>query len=849
MPDSLVTAPGALYAQAYSYQQLGRTRRAVEAAKHYAAAVGGGPTAWQFLAETYTQLGERKAAAENWTKLLGADPDNAEALASLAGLLDEKDSRTILEFLQRTSRPRETVAAMAARHFGIEPAVLRVIAEFAAEASPESANESYILGLAAQAEGDDETAAAFFKTAFESETDEEVRQTYVGKFIDAMSAAGQLIAGYEQAPDPKAAFRRLVEGDGEEDSGLAPNLLQSLLDAHRRKYPDDPWLHYHSGFWLEQKHDLASARAELAAALENAEDDLQREQFRAATVGLMHRAGDGLTAYQTVQPIDATFRQLAEAYRWDPRGESFKDIVKLHEMAHPGDPALAFATAVVELHNDNAAEALRLALIGYDTIEEPALKSACQSLALGLAVKTGDFVVAYRVSPDGDEALRLLANRFAPVMGRDSLKIALERHVTRHPATQVWWYFQAEQRWNAKDYEGVVESVGLWDQSSGGNLNDWEIDKLREWLIRSLLHLGRKDEALRTAWLMYDSEGIALPLLFVQLDARHVGEVQRLMEECAFHSYQREQLFTDPDAGPVLRSSEFLPVRMAFPPELPDAPVALDFVLLLKEPAPLSQETIAESVNAAMGNEAVIESLPGLPAQQISGWLVRSPKTRIVVSAGGKPYKGDWDEHLSDLKNDELKKAVAEHHGWIAVSLAKNDGFDSSLERPSLDLLDRFLSDNCLALYDLNRARLIENSADLRAQLHGEAPLAHLETAGDPFWPAYELQSGTAGRKRDRAFSISLKRLVAAFDTRRPDQKFEIKVWHPAGKAADLLRLNVERCQKMGYQGVNFVGVLVEPSKILPQCTTGEPFAVRAESVIELMYTDGERVESASRWD
>ena len=73
-------------------------------------------------------------------------------------------------------------------------------------------------------------------------------------------------------------------------------------------------------------------------------------------------------------------------------------------------------------------------------------------------------------------------------------------------------------------------------------------------------------EVRRKAQAIYDDEGQPSLLLLVRLADRNLAEVDRLLTENDLQSYAIDNLYDDPDAGAVLSSAEFLPIRRKFPP-------------------------------------------------------------------------------------------------------------------------------------------------------------------------------------------------------------------------------------------------------------------------------------------
>jgi hypothetical protein len=830
-------------------------------AKNYEAAAGGSPRACKLRAGLHGRLGETADAAEYWRKYLTFDPDNVEALVSLAGSLDETNRHILAERISATSRPAEIASEVAnSLVYSDNAEALRALSDFVKGLEPDSARVAFLQGLLAQAEEDYVAAGDHFKTALESESDPEARDDYLMHFLDAMSSAGQPVAGYEQAPDQDAAFRHLLEGSDEDEPALKTSDRRALIEAHRRRHPDDPQIPYFSGLLLREENDLEGAPRELARALEVADDD-DRAGRRWALVSALHDASRDIEAYETIAPAAETFRDLIQLNRWDETAEDrdrLKELHRLHEAAHPGDGWLDFCAALIQRREKNTAEALRLARRGYDQTNDETLKSQYQWLVVELGLEERDFEAASGVFANRDEALLRLGQRIPSKEEADKLDSLLAWHLANGGRkSSQWWSLKVQSMWNRHDYAGVIEGCDSLLGAPENDLSDWELRRFAEWQVQGLLKLGRRDEAMRKARALYDDTAQVRPLLFACAAGNDAAQFERLLAERDLQSYELQGLYREPEIGPVLASADFLPVRRKFPPSLSEWTGDSDAVLLLASPVSLTPDDLKTAAESAFGDGTTVEPLDqpaGFKQSDVTGqWLIRSGESRLIVTTatGSFPTSPSTRGRSTKLANERLNRALDDHKAWLTVDQIEGRIGDAN-DRPAvalgLRLAGRLIHDDCLALYAEHIGRLIEPSAELRVALQSEDPSPALAKLGTTHWMSRPSADETREeRNRARAFTKSLKQMAAALQSREPGQLFEIVAAVHSTSAVELVRVVVEAAEPGPYRQLQFTGTLREPSRFLPRLTAGEPVAVSAHQVVEWSMTDGQEHKGARK--
>ena len=291
-------------------------------------------------------------------------------LESLAPLLADDEKDEIAEHLEKQSDPFGAIDRLARSSTWREDTpLLEALVRFEREHFPDSPHTEYLLGLIDQIDGQYEAAAAHHRAAWEADPGTGRRDEYVWHYLDAMVSGGQLIAGYENAPDPTKAFRYLT-GDYEEDEAqVSRDDLIPLVDAHLKRVPDDPWGHYYRSVLAGQANRPDEAAQHLRTALEKTDDEdlwdwSRRELATSADAGRVDEA------YREWQPPADAFQELAEQCHSEDNYEGLRQLVQLHRDAEPSDPWLDYYEALCCQHEGNFAEAERLLARGYAAATE-----------------------------------------------------------------------------------------------------------------------------------------------------------------------------------------------------------------------------------------------------------------------------------------------------------------------------------------------------------------------------------------------------------------------------------------------------------------------------------------------
>ncbi len=282
---------------------------------------------------------------------------------------------------------------------------------------------------------------ASFKAANGKLVPKDRRERFVGDFLRDMVEAGQPVKAYEAAPDSQKALPILAEaliGRGMHAE------LRALLDAHRKRHPDDAWLSYYTGEILLDEQAWEKAATAFGEAFRQ---DPNEERFRSNYVYAMYKTGRGLTAYRQANEKNrsAIYNQLVNLLIRDKKAAELEQLLDLHAKApdaHQGSILLNRARARV--FANKPAEAIPLFRQACDMdLGEIAVRGYVWTF-VGDMYDAGLPLEAYRASPDKYAAFEAIARRFVT----DKKAVELEKLLADHApgrADDAWvCYFTGE---------------------------------------------------------------------------------------------------------------------------------------------------------------------------------------------------------------------------------------------------------------------------------------------------------------------------------------------------------------------------------------------------------------------
>lgn len=844
------SAPGVLYGAAAACLRLSRYAEALDYANQFEAAVGRSPNAHELRAEALTYLGRTAEAAREWEQFVRSNPDDVVALQSLGRTLPADQKAVLTECVLRASDPAGTAVTLAEHFSGwYDVESVNAMVAVVERHDPESARWNFVQGLARQTDEDYEAAAALFLQAYSAETDREVQNRYLYYYLFATTQAGQPLDAYRNAPDPASAFLYLTDAYDRGEWGVTRETVEGLMEMHRERAPDDPWIVYYTGLFLAEDGEHDAAADVFSTGMVQTEDENILATFRYRLLAALFEAGRGLEAYRTVEPPAEAFRQLAGLCRWNEDFALLAELVKEHTARQPGDEMLDLYRAILLMEEKDYRQAARILERGQSNAEDEQVQTQYRNLRLEARLRAGETLAAYREIGPPREAFSYLAELLTADENWSTLKSLLRRHRSAQPTDPQWAVVEADMHWQRKDYPALIRLLSPWPPASIGSLDEWNRSQLAERLIRSYLRSNRVDEALAEAQVISE-RGYAFPLLLVHTWSGDVARVQELMELVSPTGSLARSLYYDEDAAEIAFSDEFLPLRRRWPPAVPYNIATRYFVLLCREAAAQAGPTFQDRLASALPDDAAVTSLDvetAGPMQQ--SFLVRTSEAAVCVTVGRDHYLAKPQPIIGRLSNDVLRQAVADHGFWIAIDgLAANENFKH--DAASAELAGRVAAAmcdaDCLAAYFADAQRLAVNAVEVRQAFTSDDPAEALSQLDESLSESIGLYRGVPDDPHEaeaiRKCRLGLKQFATAFagnSESSADGIFRVQYRIQVGHASETHWLAVEQIEPGLYSGRRFIGELTTDSQLDPRLKAGEPFAIEDDQVIDWAYTQG----------
>jgi len=851
-------APGWLIGQALAYDATSNRAKTLFYAREYEMLVGYGPTVGELKAECLADGEHYQEAAAEYRRMLAIDPNDYQALTFL-GRHHSGDRQAMLTgYVRQTEDPGEMAESLARYFFSRDDGIAAAMVQLVREYGADDLQMAFLTAQWKEAQGQIEEAATAYRDAISRQTDPQERAWYVGRFLGMMTEEDRVVEGYRAVPDPIEAFRYFAVDLEYGDEGEAPlddEQMKQLIEVHGAGHPDDPLIFQVIGDRFEQEGKYEEAARQFALGEKKTTDEDLLQSLRRRRVAAMMRAGQDGQAYRSVLPADEAFRLLAGLYRMKEDVDRLEQLIVAHRAARPDDPWLNYYQALVHVNRQEYDEADRLfALAGDDEqVANSSRYARCdaqyeagrsEAVLLEACTSTAD-------ADDVDDALRQAKETFETFARRllyaekwdelDRLLDAVDRRFLWADSTVYW---RAEMLWAKEDHAGLVDLLQPWLRTTPDSLSCWEVDELREDLVRALLRLNRGTEAMRVAQRWYDADGSTSLLILAHAAAGNVRETVRLIRETSNAASQAGRLFSDADVGQIVRGDAFRPLRTAFPPPLHAMRNTQSIVLLLKQPETLDAAALKKRLRDTPdtgGGETEIVMLPADDLATEPSWIVRTGGESFGMTFGNDPYQVVAHNDLDSLKSDVLRRAVLDHQGWIAVDL---------IDRTTPGSDDRFaqlchfvaplIDDRCLGVYFWDEDLLLAATTETRDLLRKESPRAKILAAAESVYMLREIEPDRDRQKAIEACRRRLPELVAALANRRDGQTFAVAFRLTVGHVSRDAWLSLNRIAWSTYGAQRYLGHLTDDAIHLPALRSGEPLSLASYEITNWKITDGD---------
>ncbi len=229
----------------------------------------------------------------------------------------------------------------------------------------------------------------------------------------------------------------------------------------------------------------------------------------------------------------------------------------------------------------------------------------------------------------------------------------------------------------------------------------------------------------------------------------------------------------------------------------------VSFVLLLREPRPLTIGDLAATVRRALG----IEIWTGFDEPRGDNYILEEVEPSYIVQLKERtfrvtnsptPYLSESEWTAVEIAEPRLRRAVVEHRAWLSVNLLRGDWKGYVLDPDEVHAAYRIIGplvaeladDVALVLIEHETGRMNVYGPALDAELRGPDPRHALIVPAHILAPAIKDDDprmiAAVEEARDR-----WSEFVDAFDHRRPGQVFSAKVWIAEGAVSESMWVSV----------------------------------------------------------
>jgi len=833
--------PGAHFAQARAHANLGQWEKAIDAAEKYKQRVGPSPGICRVLVEAHGALGNDERCAGAYRDLLRV---NREDTASLAGLAATTDQATeVIGRLEALEKGAET-AAQVIDHLDHDthPEAVEALLGFIERKTPNSTTSLEAQASVAFRRDDYEQAAELALSAWRRHlADAEIAGRTAGIYFAAMLAAGKWQEAVEQAPDPQAALQFLASDyfyDG--DYGVPKKALRAAVERLRSTHPNDPLVLLYGGKLLLEEKKYAQAEEALQALMTNfpdESDDIERGDVAGALAEALLHQDRVDEAYRAVQDTEHPVWMIVSRLDLETSSgrETARQLLELHRARSPADPWVALLEAELLSKEEKHRQA-------WDTLPkslppgDQALAYRCRNLQAELLGEGLVPIELYRAHADGDKIFAEVAGKIAGKKDWDRLDQLVAIEASARPNNEILPSWTGEALFQRGKYAEAVarlepHAARLAEQSSfyGDGTGDG-FDRL----LRSLVRLGRHEDALRHAQQGRAGRGDPTWLVWINLARKNVPAAVEAVEAKSRGYFYAHRMYEDPEFGSLAKSPEAMSLRWKQPPPLPRFGDWNTVELLLSELPSWDDDAIARAARETFSGDAVVEPLENLKKpDSVQAWTISAAGSEYFVFVGSRSEKTD-DEERWLPEEENLRKAVQDYQAWIVI--AQHDSADS--EQTSTDagkLAVALAADRCRAMRFSAENNAVVFDGALREALLAGKGAEYVKERGEAYYFSFVYTSD------EERLPPGFWRNWASFAKRlAKGEKFESqRVLAPQEfcGCTEEIWLRVEALQGPPGRYVELIVTPESPSVLAPQLKVGEPYSVSSYMLKDFEYT------------
>lgn len=704
-PDRI---PGIHALNATACQNLGDPDEALAISEHVEQLVGMRASLLRLRARILQQLGRREDALSEWRRLADLEPDDSMHLIQLLRLLPKSRRTEVFDRIKSSKKPAELASQFALYDSDqVTTAEMRDLSDFVAKTAPDSSEAREIQIVRLKKEHMHREAAALYRQAIDRETDPLTKRQNWSGYLQEMNLAGELLAGFAEHPEPRTAFRILINGVDDDEMMYSIEDLAPLLAVYRQVQPDDPWLFYYEGHLASDDHRFADADAAYAKAetmaLElkqaakpapakgdnddetesgGANDESERllSEVRFRRCQARYELGEDVEILIHYKHDDSVYRTLANLA---VQNRHWPALVRLNQefaKHNRRDPWLIFYGARVSFgERDFPATREKLQSVQRREAEAPYLKYSREQLEREIAAaENSDPLAEFSQAVDQPAAFHRIANQLAEDKDWEKLDKLLELSQGTVADADLLMV-RLDQVWSRLDDAKLIELLTPWPVAAMSKQSYLE-STWRERMIRSLVRLHRWDEATEKAVVERQRFDNVWPLVMVLAAQRDAAGIARLLDddEDLARSWSVRDFATDPLLRPILVDDGFAELRKDRPLALPVHKGGDSLLILMRHPQELSEQWLRDRFK-------LDQSDVDAPAEisQISPdlFVIKTQGTRFAVQSASQPFfspefveRAPFQRRRSDYPL-EVKSVIDLQSAWLRIVRLSSDDY------------------------------------------------------------------------------------------------------------------------------------------------------------------------------
>jgi tetratricopeptide (TPR) repeat protein len=405
-----------------------------------------------------------------------------------------------------------------------------------------------------------EEAAAAYRKGLDEEPDRVGNLVGLGLALPAGRKA-EVAERFARLSDPRGEFEGLAQAFLKEADAEA---VEVLVRAFRRLVPEDPGADYFTARLKVLRQSYQESAEILRRALPRVKDGAKRYDYLTGYLNALREAVGLRRAYR-LSP-DPSF---ALAYLTDglPVAEKSKlrKLLKEHRKRQPGDPWLHYYRGRLYLlgrQYDKAERAFAAGMADKRLGED--VREQYRNGGVDALFRAGNGLAAYETLGPSKATFDQLAWLFVQQKDADGLRALTAMHRRVEPSDPDLLKWEVEVIWFRQDYAQVVRMLTqhhhreVFSQRFGAL-------QLRDRLVRSLVRIGRLDEALMVVAAPPREEHLNLLEAVIRAAAGDVARTAEALKKCVEVGLGPEDFYHDWDLGPALRTDRFRALRARYP--------------------------------------------------------------------------------------------------------------------------------------------------------------------------------------------------------------------------------------------------------------------------------------------